>query len=165
MPFCDLKGAGMSDITDFEPSFTRQRPSPLDARIHPVDRHVGQQIRILRIQANLSQNELGKGVGVSFQQMQKYESGKNRVSASMLYEIGSCLHVPVTRFFEGLPEPGSGVPHQEAAEIDERIAYLSTADGRRLIEGILRLSPRIRNRVLSIVGILAEEQEQAGECG
>ncbi len=64
-----------------------------DADIHPVDRHVGRQIRLLRIQANLSQGDLGKGIGISYQQMHKYETGKNRVSASMLYEIARYLQV------------------------------------------------------------------------
>ncbi|MGI0522889.1 helix-turn-helix domain-containing protein [Rhizobium giardinii] len=59
--------------------------------IHPVDLHIGQQIRIRRIQSNVSQTDLAKGIGVSFQQVQKYENGKNRVSASMLYEVASYL--------------------------------------------------------------------------
>ena len=63
---------------------TRRIVAAPDADIHPVDCHVGRQIRLLRIQANLSQGDLGKGIGISYQQMQKYETGKNRVSASML---------------------------------------------------------------------------------
>lgn len=78
----------------------------------------------------------------------------------MLYEIARFLQVPAARFFDGLRAPGAGDAHEVAAEIDKRIAYTSTTDGRQLIEGMLRLSPRIRSRVIAIVGILAEEEEQ-----
>ncbi|WP_349958093.1 helix-turn-helix transcriptional regulator [Rhizobium sp. ZPR3] len=136
---------------------TREIALPLNSEIHPVDRHVGRQIRLLRVQCNLSQGDLGKGIGISYQQMQKYETGKNRVSASMLYEIARFLQVSPARFFDGLPEPGADV-HDAAAEIDERLAYIATTDGRQLIETMLRLSPRLRNRVVAIAGILADEQ-------
>ncbi|MGO6982569.1 helix-turn-helix domain-containing protein [Rhizobium leguminosarum] len=123
---------------------------------HPVDRHIGQQIRIRRIQSDVSQSELAKGIGVSFQQLQKYERGINRVSASMLYEVASCLKVPVAAFFEGLPEPGAGDLSQIAAKIDERIAYISTTEGRELIGYILQLPSRVRSRLLSLVSALIE---------
>ncbi|MFB2566902.1 helix-turn-helix transcriptional regulator [Rhizobium sp. IMFF44] len=137
---------------------TRWIVVPPNAEVHPVDRHVGRQIRLLRVQCNLSQGDLGKGVGISYQQMQKYETGKNRVSASMLYEIARFLQVSPERFFDGLPDPGTGEIHEAAAEIDERLAYISTTDGRQLIENMLRLSPRLRNRITAIASILADEQ-------
>ncbi|MGV1760524.1 helix-turn-helix domain-containing protein [Rhizobium sp. A22-96] len=132
---------------------------PLEAQsVHPVDRYVGQQIRIRRIQSNVSLNDLGAGIGVSFQQVQKYESGRNRVSASMLYEVASCLKVPVSTFFEGLPDVQG--PREEAAipDVDDRIAYISTAEGRRLIEDVLLLPPRVRSRVISLVSSMADEE-------
>ncbi|SCB49569.1 Transcriptional regulator, contains XRE-family HTH domain [Rhizobium multihospitium] len=138
---------------------SRKRTAPLsDSHIHPVDQYVGRQIRILRIQLNLSQGDLGRGIGVSLQQVQKYEAGKNRVSASMLYEIASCMQAPVARFFKDLPHPGTGELFHLSSEADERIAYISTAEGRRLIEDVLLLPPRVRSRILSLVSILAEEQ-------
>ncbi len=129
-----------------------------DADLHPVDRHVGRQIRLLRIQCNLSQGDLGNRSGISYQQMQKYETGKNRVSASMLYEIARSLQVSPARFFEGLPEPGAKDVHAAAAELDERLAYIATTEGRQLIEAMLRLSPRLRNRITAMAGIVADEQ-------
>ncbi|WP_425515380.1 helix-turn-helix domain-containing protein [Mesorhizobium silamurunense] len=66
-------------------------------------RPVGSQIAIVRVQSDVSQAELARSIGISFQQLQKYENARNRVSASMLYEIGRSLGVPVGRFFEGLP--------------------------------------------------------------
>jgi transcriptional regulator with XRE-family HTH domain len=131
---------------------------PPDADIHPVDRHVGRQIRLLRIHYNLSQGDLGRRIGLSYQQMHNYETGKNRAGASLLYEIARFLQVSPTRFFDGLPEPGATDAHKAAAEIDERLAYFATTDGRQLIENMLRLSPRLRNRITAIAAILADEQ-------
>jgi len=70
---------------------------------HPVDLHVGSAIRVRRKAMQISQSDLADGLGVSFQQVQKYERGTNRVSASRLYDIGACLGVSVDYFFEGLP--------------------------------------------------------------
>ncbi|MGZ2488317.1 transcriptional regulator with XRE-family HTH domain [Rhizobium pisi] len=89
---------------------------------HVVDIRLGQQHRIRRVHSNLSQTELGQKVGLSYQPVQKYESCKNRISASMLYEIASGLNVPVGCFFDGLPQPGSGEGATIAPEADERIA-------------------------------------------
>ncbi|ANP90134.1 helix-turn-helix domain-containing protein [Rhizobium leguminosarum] len=131
--------------------------------VHPVDLHVGQQIRIRRMQSNVSLGDLGAGIGVSLQQVQKYESGKNRVSASMLYELANCLRIPVSKFFEGLPDPEASQDQQLTTEIDERIAYISTAEGRRLIEDIRLLPPRVRSRVVALISSIVDEEmeEQA----
>ncbi|MBB3571755.1 transcriptional regulator with XRE-family HTH domain [Rhizobium sp. BK491] len=126
--------------------------------MHPVDLHVGQQIRIRRIQSNVSLGDLGAGIGVSLQQVQKYESGRNRVSASMLYEVANRLRVPVSKFFEGLPDPATSEDSRITTEVDERIAYISTAEGRRLIEDVLLLPARVRSRVVALVSSIADEE-------
>ncbi|MBB3135961.1 transcriptional regulator with XRE-family HTH domain [Rhizobium pisi] len=130
---------------------------------HPVDIHVGQQLRIRRVHSNLSQTELGQKVGLSYQQVQKYENGKNRISASMLYEIARRLNVPVGCFFDGLPQPGSGEGVTIAPEADERIAYLATAEGRRFVEEILRLPPKLRTRTLAVIRAIAGDEDKADE--
>ncbi|MGZ2488321.1 transcriptional regulator with XRE-family HTH domain [Rhizobium pisi] len=130
---------------------------------HPVDIHVGQQLRIRRVHSNLSQTELGQKVGLSYQQVQKYESGKNRISASMLYEIASGLNVPVGCFFDGLPRAGSGEGATIAPEADERIAYLATSEGRRFVEEILRLPPKLRTRTLAVIRAIAGDEVKAEE--
>jgi transcriptional regulator with XRE-family HTH domain len=71
----------------------------------PVDQHVGGQLRLRRAQAGLTQTELGAKLGLSFQAVQKYESGENRISASRLYQLGRILDVPLSYFFEGLEAP------------------------------------------------------------
>jgi transcriptional regulator with XRE-family HTH domain len=131
--------------------------------IHPVDRHVGQQLRIRRIHSNLSQTELGAKIGLSYQQIQKYESGKNRISASMLYEFAGGLNVPVAQFFEGLPQPDAARYEALQSDVDERIAYLTTTEGRRFVEEILRLSPRLRTRTYALIKTLAAEDEGVSE--
>lgn len=76
------------------------RKTPID----PVDIHVGARLRKRRALAGLSQQQLGAGIGVTFQQVQKYESGANRMSAGRLYRIASLLDIPVSYFFDGLEQ-------------------------------------------------------------
>lgn len=88
---------------------------------HPVDVHVGKRIRHRRWLVGITQQQLAEAVGIKFQQIQKYETGMNRVSASRLWDIAEALSVPVSFFFEGLGD--------EAAELD---------DGRELPKDILK---------------------------
>lgn len=69
---------------------------------HPVDNHVGQRIRQRRWVVGMTQQQLAQAVGIKFQQIQKYETGMNRVSSSRLWEIAAALEVPISFFFEGL---------------------------------------------------------------
>jgi len=134
---------------------------PVKQAPHPADQHVGRQIAAVRLQSDFSQPQLAGMIGISFQQLQKYESGRNRVSASMLYKIGSVLGVPASRFFEGLPgnvTAAGGVPPLPA---DERIIFIASAEGRRLMEGLMRLSPKVRARVSSLISALAADLSQA----
>jgi|EndMetStandDraft_2_1072991.scaffolds.fasta_scaffold126615_2 transcriptional regulator with XRE-family HTH domain len=73
-------------------------------KIHPIDIHVGQRLRELRLQAALGLEALGALVGVSAQQIQKYELGQDRISASRLYLLAGVLQVPLADFFQGLPK-------------------------------------------------------------
>ncbi len=75
---------------------------------HPVDIHVGARIRLRRTLLGMSQEKLGEGVDLTFQQIQKYEKGTNRVSASRLYQFSQALNVPVSFFFDGLDSPSIG---------------------------------------------------------
>lgn len=75
----------------------------------PVDTHVGARLRLRRTLMGLSQTELARSVGLTFQQVQKYESGANRISASRLYHIAEALDVPVSFFFDDIPRGGGGM--------------------------------------------------------
>lgn len=123
-------------------------------RPHSADLHVGRQIALVRIQSDVSQSQLARSIGISFQQLQKYESGRNRVSASMLYEIGKSLNVPVSRFFAGLP--GNGENCDKTLPVDERVHFIASAEGRRLIAGLMQLRPRLRARLSELIAELGE---------
>lgn len=84
---------------------------------NPIDVHVGGRVRQRRVLLGLSQDKLGTAVGLTFQQIQKYERGTNRIGASRLYEFCEILNVPVGYFFEGLPSggPGTGSPKTRTA--------------------------------------------------
>ena len=69
---------------------------------HPVDIHVGQRVRQRRWMVGMTQSQLGELVGIRFQQVQKYETGANRISASRMWDIAAAMEVPVSFFFEGL---------------------------------------------------------------
>ena len=74
---------------------------------HAVDKHVGELVRVRRVALGLSQSDLAKALGLTFQQVQKYEKGTNRISASKLFDTATFLKVPISFFFEGLPEAGT----------------------------------------------------------
>ncbi|WP_245275018.1 helix-turn-helix domain-containing protein [Mesorhizobium sp. LSHC412B00] len=136
----------------------RTGPKPkIESDPHPADRHVGRQIATLRVQSDVSQAQLARSIGISFQQLQKYESARNRVSASMLYEIACSLGVPVGRFFEGLPGNDEACVEARPLPVDERLDFIASAEGRRLIEGLVDLPPRVRGRVSSLIAALGEE--------
>ncbi|WP_245458498.1 helix-turn-helix domain-containing protein [Mesorhizobium sp. M8A.F.Ca.ET.057.01.1.1] len=138
------------------PSRTAQKPK-IGRDPHPADVHVGRQIATVRVQSDVSQVQLARSIGITFQQLQKYENARNRVSASMIYEIGKSLGVPVSRFFEGLPANGESGHEASRLRTDERIGFIASAEGRRLIERLVRLPPRVRTRVSALVAAIGEE--------
>lgn len=124
---------------------------------HPADMHVGRQIATVRMQSDVSQVQLARSIGITFQQLQKYENARNRVSASMIYKIGRSLGVPVSRFFEGLPENGESGHEGSHLPVDVRIGFIASAEGRRLIERLVRLPPRVRARVSALIAAIGGE--------
>ncbi|MEI9425291.1 helix-turn-helix transcriptional regulator [Mesorhizobium sp. Cs1299R1N1] len=136
----------------------RAAPKPKIGRDpHPADLHVGRQIATVRVLSDVSQAQLARSIGVSFQQLQKYENARNRVSASMIYEIGKSLGVPVSRFFEGLPENGETGCEASLLPPDERIGFVASSEGRRLILHFLQLPPRVRARLSALIAAIEEQ--------
>jgi transcriptional regulator with XRE-family HTH domain len=126
----------------------------------PIDMFVGRRVRAMRKERRISQTELGRRIGVSFQQVQKYERGANRVSASKLYEIAKTLQVPVSFFFDGLADPMSGAEVDDATQHAEKVVqeFLTTPEGLELAEVFPRIGRgRVRRQVLDLVRAMADE--------
>ncbi|OLP55807.1 hypothetical protein BJF92_09260 [Rhizobium rhizosphaerae] len=124
-----------------------------------VDIHVGERIRIRRLALRVSQGDLGAEVGVTFQQIQKYELGTNRVSASRLQKLAEVLGVSVSYFFEDLP--GQGEQAAENWKAEERHRILPTLEGIRFNQAFLQIqSTEVRRRIMALMKALATEDEQ-----
>ena len=129
-------------------------------RPNPVDLHVGGRVRMRRKLLGVSQEQLADSLGLTFQQVQKYERGANRVSASKLYEIAKTLQVPVSFFFDGLADPMDGSENDEIGQQAERIVqeFLTTPEGLELAEVFPKIGRgRVRRQVLDLVRAMAEE--------
>ena len=126
---------------------------------NPVDIYVGGRIRMRRRSLGISQEKLAEDLGLTFQQVQKYERGANRVSASKLYEIARSLSTPVSFFFEGLNDPTQSKPG-EAAQDNAVHDFLMTNEGLELAAAFPRVKrTRVRRRLLDLVRTMAEEEE------
>ena len=120
-----------------------------------VDRRLGQRVRTRRLEIGMSQEKLAETLGVTFQQVQKYEKGVNRIAASRLFDISAALDMSIARFFEGIGTRARGV-----AEEDEGFVHdaLSTPEGMQLIALFASIkSQKVRRRVVELVRALADE--------
>ncbi len=125
--------------------------------IHPVDSHVGGRVRLRRKFLRLSQDDLAQKIGLTFQQVQKYERGTNRVSASKLFEIARVLKVPIGYFFDGFGSDTGRTP-DETRSGQATDTFLMTPEGVELAEAFPRvLSEQKRRTVLELVRALAED--------
>jgi transcriptional regulator with XRE-family HTH domain len=125
---------------------------------HPVDVHVGYRLRLKRQEKRISQEELGNFAGVTFQQIQKYEKGDNRISCSRLVEFARFLNTDISYFFEGLDVVHGG------EEINTQESPLLANDETATLEEAIKLlrklnSPRDRRRVLDLIARLSKEQQ------
>ncbi|KRE21316.1 Cro/Cl family transcriptional regulator [Bosea sp. Root483D1] len=129
---------------------------------NPIDRHVGSRVRMQRMLAGVSQEKLGEALGLTFQQVQKYEKGTNRISASRLQQIAKMLGVPVAFFFEGAPAgEATGIGFADAASTSYVADFLSTSEGVQLSKAFVRIkNPRVRRRVIDLVEALADEPSE-----
>jgi transcriptional regulator with XRE-family HTH domain len=124
---------------------------------NPVDRHVGSRLRMRRMMLGMSQGKLGDALGLTFQQVQKYEKGTNRISASRLQQSADILQVPVTFFFEGAPHQlglprGTGEVTSPAYVSD----FLATRDGLALSKAFMRIKEsKLRRRIVDLVEEIA----------
>lgn len=140
----------------------KKQPSSIDA-------HVGSRVRLRRMLIGMSQEKLGELLGLTFQQVQKYEKGANRIGASRLYDISQILSVPVQYFFEDVPstvhnEHRNGSGHspsvKEADQSPLVMEFVSSAEGLQLIRSYTKVTDtRVRKRILELVKSLCGEEE------
>jgi transcriptional regulator with XRE-family HTH domain len=117
---------------------------------HPVDVHVGKRIRHRRWLAGMTQQQLAERVGIKFQQIQKYETGANRVSASRLWDIADALDVEVSFFFEGL---GSDVADAEAGVPSD---ILGDKEAMELVRSYYSIPENQRRRLFDLARVLSD---------
>jgi transcriptional regulator with XRE-family HTH domain len=129
--------------------------------IHPTDKHVGQRLRARRLMLGMSQSELGVALGLTYQQVHKYEKGMTRVGASRLQYLSELLRVPIEFFFDGAPYPQG----QHHAQTDVPTAqyvsdYLATPDGLRLTKAFTQIpSAKIRRSIVKLVVRIADFED------
>jgi transcriptional regulator with XRE-family HTH domain len=127
---------------------------------NPIDKHVGSRLRMRRKMLGMSQEKLGEALKITFQQVQKYEKGTNRISASRLQHISHILQVPVPFFFEGAPHQpgqprGAGGP-ASPAYVSE---FLSSTDGLALVKAFTKIKEaKLRRRVVQLVEEIAGDE-------
>lgn len=129
---------------------------------NPTDIHVGSRIRLRRNMMGMSQEKLGEHLGITFQQIQKYEKGTNRVGASRLQAISSILEAPVSFFFEDGPgqdgQPARGL--SEDGSGNYVVDFMSSTEGLQLNRAFVKISdPKVRKKILDLVKTLGDETE------
>ena len=126
---------------------------------NPIDVHVGGRLRMRRILIGMSQEKLGENLAVTFQQIQKYEKGSNRISASRLYDISRILDVPVQFFFDDIKD-GNGTKKsngQEQSDDFRMIDFLSNADGAQLVRTFSGIEDAgIRRNIIDLVKSISD---------
>ena len=149
----------------------KKQPSSIDA-------HVGSRVRLRRMLIGMSQEKLGELLGLTFQQVQKYEKGANRIGASRLFDISQILAVPVSYFFDDVSDEvaaqhrltngngnghvhGNGNGHYKDLESGPHMMeFVSSAEGFQLIRAYTKITdPRVRKRVLDLVKSLTGDEE------
>ena len=122
-----------------------------------TDKHVGSRVRMRRMMLEMSQTELGNDIGLTFQQVQKYEKGTNRIGAGRLHEISRILQVPISFFFEGSPREPGAPPDLDSRPIPTYVTdFLATSAGLELIKVFVRIKkPKLRRCIVDLVEEIA----------
>ena len=127
-----------------------------EAGPNPIDRHVGLRIRLRRKELGISQEKLAESIGLTFQQVQKYERAANRVSASKLWEVARALETSISYFYEGLPADGE-LRHHVGPKLED---FLLTTEGMELARYFPQIPQQgIRRQIVELVRTMASETE------
>jgi transcriptional regulator with XRE-family HTH domain len=128
---------------------------------NPIDQHVGKRVRMRRTMLGFSQEKLGGALGLTFQQVQKYEKGTNRIGASRLQAISKILDVPPSFFFDGAPTVGDEATSgfRDAKTTPYVPDFVTTAEGLQLNRAFARIrDPKVRKRIVELVAVLSESE-------
>ena len=130
---------------------------------NPVDKYVGSRVRMRRIMLGMSQEKLGEALGLTFQQIQKYEKGTNRVGASRIQQISEVLKVPVSFLFEGGPKGSINAEGcRDGASPTYVSDFLATSDGLALTRAFTRITdPKLRRSIVDLVEHIADLEAPA----
>ena len=128
-------------------------------KANPIDAQVGNRVRIRRMLIGMSQERLGDLLGLTFQQVQKYEKGINRIGAGRLFEIARILDVPIDFFYDGVGAASDSLADASAPVLE----FVSSGEGLQLSLAFMKIKdPKVRKRVLDLVKSLAAEEEEIG---
>jgi transcriptional regulator with XRE-family HTH domain len=129
--------------------------------LNPIDKHVGSRVRMRRRVLDMSQTDLGNALGLTFQQVQKYEKGSNRIGASRLRHISQILQVAVPFFFEGAPASPGWPATEESADAPSPSFvsdFLATSEGLDLVRAFTRIEDaKLRRAIVRVVEQIAPE--------
>ncbi|MGE5148150.1 MAG: helix-turn-helix domain-containing protein [Candidatus Eiseniibacteriota bacterium] len=153
-------------MSEGQSSGRRGRGGGRMGRPRPVDVHVGSRVRLRRTMLGMSQEKLGAAIGLTFQQVQKYERGANRIGASRLFELSKVLDVPVSFFFDDMASEvaGSSGGHAAAGLAEDGPAYeadtLAKRETLELVRAYYKIkNPKVRKRVFELTKVLAKSEE------
>ncbi len=140
---------------------TRKPPRATKGRSNPIDGHVGGRVRQRRMLLGMSQEMLGKAVGLTFQQIQKYERGINRIGASRLFTLSKVLNVPISYFFEDMPRALAAAGAKARGFADSTATYeadpMANRETAELVRAYYRIQdPKQRRRVLELLRSMAD---------
>ncbi len=129
---------------------------------NPVDVHVGARIRLRRTLLGMSQDRLGTSLGITFQQIQKYERGMNRVGASRLQLMANVLDVPVSFFFDDAPSQNDNATNTTVSSSTDYVnQFLASSEGLQLNRAFLKIpDPKIRRGIIALTKALADDEEE-----
>jgi transcriptional regulator with XRE-family HTH domain len=128
---------------------------------NPIDQQVGARLRMQRMLVGMSQEKLGEALGVTFQQIQKYEKGSNRVSASTLKQIAQALNVPPSFFLEDATPRSAAPGFAESGSGSYVVEFLSTSEGVELNRSFSSIrDPKIRKAIVDFIVSLARNLDE-----
>jgi transcriptional regulator with XRE-family HTH domain len=128
---------------------------------NPIDIHVGSRVRLRRMMLGMSQEKLGEQLGITFQQIQKYEKGSNRIGASRLQNIARVLSVPVAFFFDGAPGSTAAAGMEEPQSANFVVDFLSSSEGIQLNKAFLQINDaKLRRRIIDLIRAVAGHETE-----